>query len=100
MELIYGYLDQDVADWLRKNAPKPMHGQNYHQWLSEQYGLKKLIEHIWKVIGIASTCQSIDELKKKMRDLYGKVAALRWPSGSFGNQMPPDKNSYLIRRRS
>jgi len=74
MELVYEYLDIDVAKWLRENAPKPRKGQNYHQWLTEQYGLKKLVEHIWKVIGIASTCQTMDELRKKMRDLYGKVA--------------------------
>jgi hypothetical protein len=73
MELIYGYLDADVAQWLRDNAPEPMHGQNYHQWLSKQYGLKKLIEHIWKVVGIASTCQTMDELRSRMRTLYGKV---------------------------
>ncbi len=54
MELIYEYLDPDVAEWLRVNAPAPKKGQNYHQWLSEQYGLKKLVEHIWKVIGVAS----------------------------------------------
>ena len=47
MELVYGYLDPDVADWLKKNKPKPQHGQNYHQWLNEQYGLKKLVEHLW-----------------------------------------------------
>lgn len=71
MELIYDYLDADVADWLRDNAPKPLHGQNYHQWLSEQYGLKKLIEHIWKVVGIASACDDLGELKHKMEDIYG-----------------------------
>jgi len=71
MQLIYEYLDPDVAQWLRENAPTPIHGQNYHQWLSEQYGLKKLVEHIWKVIGIASTCQDINELKHKMEELYG-----------------------------
>jgi hypothetical protein len=49
-----------------------MHGQNYHQWLTEQYGLRKLIEHIWKVIGIASVCEDIKELKNKMENLYGK----------------------------
>lgn len=73
MELVYGYLDADVAQWLRENAPEPMHGQNYHQWLSKQYGLKKLVEHIWKVIGIASTCTTMDELRAKMKQLYGKV---------------------------
>lgn len=71
MELIYEYLDPDVAQWLRENAPTPMHGQNYHQWLNEQFGLRRLVEHIWKVIGIASTCQTLDELRYKMAELYG-----------------------------
>ena len=72
MDLIYQYLDPDVAEWLRKNAPNPMKGQNYHQWLSGQYGLKRLIEHIWKVIGIANTCQDIEELRYKMAEIFGK----------------------------
>jgi P63C domain len=72
MELIYNYLDPDVAQWLRDNAPTPIKGQNYHQWLTSQYGLKRLIEHIWKVIGVASTCTDMEELKKKMQELYGK----------------------------
>ena len=72
MELIYEYLDPDVAQWLRENAPAPRHGQNYFQWLNEQYGLQKLVEHIWKVVGIASTCEDMKELKRKMEELYGK----------------------------
>jgi hypothetical protein len=72
MELIYEYLDPDVAQWLRENAPEPIHGQNYHQWLSEQYGLRRLIEHIWKVIGVASTCETMEELRYRMEQLYGK----------------------------
>jgi hypothetical protein len=71
MELIYEYLDADVAQWLRVNAPKPIKGKNYHLWMTEQYGLKKLIEHIWKVIGIASTCDDMKELRHKMEELYG-----------------------------
>jgi hypothetical protein len=73
MELVYEYLDPDVAQWLRENAPKPRHGQNYHQWLSAQYGLRKLTEHLWKLIGIGSTCQDIGELKYKMAKMYGKT---------------------------
>jgi hypothetical protein len=61
-----------LAEWLRENAPRPQKGQNYHQWLTSQYGLRKLVEHIWKVVGIASTCEHLDELKKKMEELYGK----------------------------
>jgi len=78
MELVYEYLDADVAQWLRENAPKPMKGQNYHQWMSQQYGLKKLIEHIWKVIGIASTCQTLEELRKQLHRIYGKQAAFHF----------------------
>jgi P63C domain len=72
MELVYEYLDPDVALWLKENAPAPKKGQNYHQWLSSQYGLKKLIEHIYKLIGISNTCKDIKELKQKMNEIFGK----------------------------
>lgn len=72
MELIYGYLDPDVAKWLKEHAPKPMHGQNYHQWMSEQYGLKRLIEHIWMVIGMGAACRDMPELRSRMAERYGR----------------------------
>ena len=78
MELIYEYLDPDVAQWLRENAPKPLHGQNYHQWLSSQYGLRKLVEHIWKVVGIASTCDDIEQLRHEMERLYGTKSGFQY----------------------
>lgn len=73
MELIYGYLDEDVAKWLKDNAPAPRSGQNYHQWLSSQYGLKKLTEHIWLVIGVASTCNTMSQLREQMAFKFDKV---------------------------
>src|SRR5260221_1546261 len=72
MGLIYEYLDQDVAEWLRKNNPKPRKGQNHHQWLTSQYGLRKLMEHIWMVIGLAKACQSMRELQTRMAEIYGR----------------------------
>lgn len=78
LELIYEYLDPDVAEWLRENAPKPIHGKNYHLWLTEQYGLRKLIEHIWKVIGIASACDDIKQLRNKMEELYGTKSGFQY----------------------
>lgn len=72
LELVYGYLDQDVTEWLRKNAPGPKSGQNYHQWLSGQFGLKKLIEHIWMLIGMASACQDMAELRQRMAEKFGR----------------------------
>jgi hypothetical protein len=72
MELVYGYLDPDVAQWLRENAPKPRSGQNYHQWLSSQYGLKRLTEHLWMLVGMAAACQTMPELRQKMAERFGK----------------------------
>jgi hypothetical protein len=72
LELVYGYLDPDVAEWLKENAPKPQHGQNYHQWLSGQYGLKRLTEHLWMLIGMATACQSMPELRQKMAERFGR----------------------------
>ncbi len=71
-ELVYEYLDPDVAKWLRENKPKPRHGQNYFQWLSAQYGLKKLIEHIWMLIGMSRACFNLDELKERMAIQFGR----------------------------
>ncbi len=72
MELVYGYLDKDVAKWLKENAPAPRHGQNYHQWLSGQFGLKRLVEHIWVLIGVSRTCRNMLELREKMAELNGR----------------------------
>jgi hypothetical protein len=72
MELVYGYLDRDVCEWLKKHAPEARHGQNYHQWLSGQYGLKKLVEHIWMLIGLASACQDMKELRQRMAEKFGR----------------------------
>jgi hypothetical protein len=86
MELVYEYLDPDVAQWLRENAPKPRHGQNYHQWLTSQYGLRKLVEHIWKLIGVASQCNDMRELKNRMASLHGRVPV------QYTLYLPPQAN--------
>ena len=68
-----------MITWIRKwptgcgpICPKPRGGQNYHQWLTSQYGLKKLTEHLWLLIGIASTCYNIHELQTKMAERFGR----------------------------
>ena len=72
-DLVYEYLDPDVTDWLKKNAPQPRHGRNWHQWLSSQYGLRRLVEHIWMLIGISKTCHTMMELKERMAEHFGRV---------------------------
>lgn len=70
-ELIYGYLDKDVLEWLKTNVPKPIHGQNYHQWLNSQYGLKKLVAHLWQTIGMAGACENMNEIRRLMAHKFG-----------------------------
>jgi hypothetical protein len=81
MELVYDYLDPDVSQWLHDNAPAPRSGRNYHQWLSSQYGLKRLTEHLWMLIGMAAACQTTAELSEHAEgqealDLRGHKTAL------------------------
>src|ERR1700722_7202290 len=72
MKLVYAYLDPDVAKGQKENPTRPQKGQNYHQWLTSQYGLKILVEHIWMLVGIAKTCSSLEELKHKMERMFGQ----------------------------
>ena len=69
-ELIYQALDPDIAEYIKVNKPKPRHGQNYHQWLTEDIGVKSLIEHINQIIGIAKTCTTMDELRRSVAHYY------------------------------
>ena len=71
-ELIYQALDPDIADYLKRNKPKPFHGQNYHQWMSEDLGLKALIQHIYKIIGMGDGCTDMRELRDKVATRYGR----------------------------
>ncbi len=72
MEMIYRYLDPDVAQHIKENKPKPRKGQNYHQWFNSDHGVKALIEHANRVVGMAQGCQTMDELRKKMKHVYAK----------------------------
>ena len=71
-ELIYQALDPDIAEYLKRNKPKPFHGQNYHQWLSEDVGLKALVQHIYKIIGMGDGCTDMRELRDKVAKRYGR----------------------------
>lgn len=75
-EFIYGLLDQDVKDWLKENAPKSVPGKRYHQHFNEQFGLHRLREHIWLVIGTARNSFSIKDLRRRLRLQFNKTAQL------------------------
>lgn len=61
--LIYDLLDRDISEYLRKNKPPKYTGQKYFQWLNSEYGIKELTQHIWQIVGMAKTCETINELK-------------------------------------
>ena len=87
LELIYDAMDPDVAKYLKENKPKPRHGLNYHQWLSEDLGVKALTTHLNQVIGIAKTCNTMEELRHKVALYYGKEDLLyQWCEGSRSKQ--------------
>lgn len=71
-ELIYQAMDPEIAKYLKENKPKPFHGQNYHQWLTEDVGLKALIPHIYKIIGMAEKCRDMRELRDSVAAKYGR----------------------------
>jgi len=72
IELIYEYLEPEVIDWLRKNKPPPRQsGIAWHQHYNENYGLRKLTQHIWMVIGVSKTCFTMYELREKMAIQFG-----------------------------
>ena len=72
MDLIYDALDPDIARYLKENKPKPQSGIHYHQWLTEDIGVRALTMQINQVIGIAKTCDTIQELKDKVAFYYHK----------------------------
>lgn len=71
-ELIYDKLDKDVAEYLREHKPVKKTGIKYFQWLNEEHGVKELMNHLWQVIGIATTCRTMEELKEKVNGKFNR----------------------------
>lgn len=70
METVYEALDPDIAAYLKEHKPAPRHGQNYHQWMTQDVGLKALIPHLHQIIGIAKTCETMPEFREKVAHYY------------------------------
>lgn len=74
IELIYDTLDPDVAKYLRENRPPP--GVRWHQNLTENYGIRQLVSRCFEIVGLAKSCKTMAELKKKVAHHYGKQSML------------------------
>jgi hypothetical protein len=71
-EFVYEALDRDIAKYLQENKPPKYTGQRYFQWLHEDRGVKALNEHIFTVIGLAKTCNNINELRYEVDKNFSK----------------------------
>lgn len=74
IELVYDTLDPDVAKYLRENRPPP--GVKWHQNLTENFGIRQLVSRCFEVVGLAKSCKTMRELRKKVAHHYGKQAML------------------------
>ncbi|MBO6758070.1 MAG: hypothetical protein JJ902_17170 [Roseibium sp.] len=74
IELIYDTLDPDVARYLRENRPAP--GIRWHQNLTENFGARQLVSRCYEVVGLAKSCESMGELRKKVAHHYGQQSLL------------------------
>jgi hypothetical protein len=74
IELIYDTLDADVAKYLRENRPAP--GVKWHQNLTENLGVRQLVSRCYEIVGLAKSCDTMSELKKKVSHHYGKQMLL------------------------
>ncbi len=60
-EFVYDALDPDIAKYLRENKPPKLTGVHYHRWLREDKGAKALTDHIMILVGMAKSCDTLDE---------------------------------------
>jgi len=74
IELIYDTLDPDVARYLRENRPPP--GVRWHRQLTEDTGIRALVSRCFEVVGLAKSCKTMGELRKKVAHHYGKQSLL------------------------
>jgi hypothetical protein len=74
IELIYDTLDPDVAKYLRENRPPP--NIRWHQNLTENLGVRQLVSRCYEIVGLAKSCRTMSELRKKVSHHYGKQAML------------------------
>ena len=74
IELIYDTLDPDVAKYLRENRPPA--GVHWHRNLTENYGVRQLVSRCYEVVGLAKSCRTMAELRKRVAHHYGKQGML------------------------
>lgn len=100
-EFVYEALDKDIFDYLKKNMPPKYTGQRYHQWLTEDRGVKALVEHLWTLIGLAKTCETLEEWRYEKNRHFSKnvFQPMMFPRKDLGPQSKglkhePEKEAF------
>lgn len=65
MQFVYDTLDPDIADYLRKNNPKPG-GRHHHHQLFNDTGYKDLMGHLMSVLGIMKASTNMERFKENI----------------------------------
>ena len=75
--------------WLKENAPAPLDtARTITSGINGQFGLKRLVEHIWMVIGMATACRDMTELRQRMAERFGREKV------QFNFDLPPIGPGY------
>lgn len=69
-ELVYSYLQPELAEWLQTHNPNPRFRRNHHQFLSEPYGTRLLHDRIMQLVGMMQICYSITELRMRLAEIH------------------------------
>lgn len=73
-EFIYRRLDPDVEAWLAANRPNPQRRHNWHQSLTENFGLRQLHEVLWEVVGFAKSAVDLRDLRARIKQADQEAA--------------------------
>jgi hypothetical protein len=65
MRYIYDTLDPEIADWLRQNNEKPEGLKHHHQKFND-FGYKRLTEHVANVMGIMKASTTMEKFKENL----------------------------------
>ena len=96
IELVYDTLDEDAAKYLREN--KPQAGANDYKQTAESAGVRQLISRCYEVMGMAKTCDTVHDLKRKIVQHYRKEPfQLSLPTELYGREYRSSFNKNLQR---
>lgn len=63
MNFVYDTMDLEVANWLRKNNPKPAGEKHHHQWFTD-FGYEKFGRHLMSILGIMKASTSMENFRE------------------------------------